>query len=112
MDVRDCQQLCMQDAPCGVSENDVTFAYGMSKMTLVNEIQNYKTYQQMQPIELWEFLARIAVAKFKSSSEDMQSQPLATKIEFVFDDIFPFFELTRSEVNVEIEEASESDDDY
>ena len=61
----------MQDAPCGVSENDVTFAYGMSKMTLVNEIQNYKTYQQMQPIELWEFLARIAVAKFKSSSEDM-----------------------------------------
>ena len=38
MDLKDCQQLCMHDTQCGISENDVVFAYGMSKMTLVSEI--------------------------------------------------------------------------
>ena len=38
MDQRDCINLIMADAPCGVSEKDVCFAFGMCKMTIVQDI--------------------------------------------------------------------------
>lgn len=37
---------------------------------------------------------------------------LAQKIEDLLDDIFVHFGLTRNEVNIEIENISESDEDY
>ena len=42
----------------------------------------------------------------------MASQPLAQKVEFILDDLMAGFNLTRQEVNIEVEEFSESDEDY
>jgi len=58
-----------------------------------------------------EFIGRLAFLKFKNSS-DMASLSLAQKIEYLLDDLMAAFSLTRNDVNIEIEEFSESDDDY
>jgi len=42
----------------------------------------------------------------------MASLSLAQKIEYLLDDLMAAFSLTRNDVNIEIEEFSESDDDY
>ena len=42
----------------------------------------------------------------------MASEPLANKIETVLDEILSPFNLTRADVDVQVEEFSESDDDY
>ena len=42
----------------------------------------------------------------------MASESLATKIETVLDEMLPPFNLTRADVDVQVEEFSESDDDY
>ena len=42
----------------------------------------------------------------------MAQMPLVNKVEFILDDIMQGYGYTRNEVNIEIEEFSESDDDY
>ena len=105
------QQLCMSIAPCGVSEMDVKFAFGMCKMTVVSEANAFKEYNRIQFVEFLEFIGRLAYIRFKDSSE-MGSLPLATKIEYILDDIFAGYGMTRREVVDIVEEFSESDDDY
>ena len=66
----------------------------------------------MQFVEFLEFIGRLAHIRFKNSSQEMAAQPLTTKVELILDDLFQGFGLTRNDVNIEIEEFSESDDDY
>ena len=77
-------------------------------MTCVVETREYKSYNQIQFVEFLEFIGRLAHAKFKHSG-DMN---LATKIEYILDDLFAGYGLTRKEVEIAVEEISESDDDY
>lgn len=107
----DMHHLCMQIAPCGVSEMDVKFAFGMCKMTVVSEAASYKDYNRIQFVEFLEFIGRLAYVRFKDSSE-MSSLPLATKVEYILDDIFAGYGMTRKDVENVVEEFSESDDDY
>jgi len=102
----------MRIAPCGVSEMDVKMAFGMSKMTVINEGKNYQDYNKLQFVEFLEFIGRLAHGRFKNASQDLQQQPLATKIEQILDDLLYGYGLTRKEVEIAIEEFSESDDDY
>ena len=37
MDMKDCQFFCLEKCKLGINEKDVTFCYGMSKMSVVNE---------------------------------------------------------------------------
>jgi hypothetical protein len=37
LEINDLIQLCLQTSPCGVSEMDVRFCFGMCKMTIVME---------------------------------------------------------------------------
>jgi hypothetical protein len=62
-------------------------------------------------VEFLEFIGRVAYFKFKSSP-DIAGQSLAQKIEYILDDLMPPFGLVRNEVNILIEDNSESDDDY
>jgi len=55
-------------------------------------------------------IGRIADLKFQGSEgEDMA---LHYKIEYILDDVFAFFGLTRKSAQVEVEEETESDSDY
>ena len=69
MDLRDCHDLCIRednDKSMNVREPDVTFAYGMCKMTVVAEISNFSnTYSKLEFVEFLEFVARIATARFR-----------------------------------------------
>jgi hypothetical protein len=111
-EINDMLQLCLSISPCGVSEMDVRFCFGMCKMTIVIESTGYKEYTKLQFVEFLEFVGRLAYSKFKHSSSDMASMSLASKIEYLLDDLLTGFGFTRKEVEIAVEEFSESDDDY
>jgi hypothetical protein len=73
MDLKDCNKLCMEVSPIGCTEKEVGFAYGMSKMTVVNEKANSKQYSNFSLVEFLEFIGRMAMLRFKHSSEEMQA---------------------------------------
>ena len=81
-------------------------------MTVLNEERQWKTYHSLQMVEFLEFIGRLAHFKFKGSSPEMANAPLVQKVEFFMDDLMQAFGLTRQDVNIEVEEFSESDDDY
>lgn len=108
---QDIIQLFTRDADVGLGEVDLLYAFGMSKMAVTNEVQNYKQYSVMQMPEFLEFIGRMSDVKFRSIPS-MASNPLAWKIDQVLDEIMPQFGLTKNDVNVVAEENSESDDDY
>ena len=85
----------------------------MSKMTVISELNQYTAYMKLEFVEFLEFIARIATAKYRhATDEGAASMTLASKLEDVLDDILRNYGLTRTEVVVELEEISESDDDY
>ena len=77
-------------------------------MTLLIRYNNIVTKKRI--IEFIEFIGRIADLKFKGTSEE--TTPLNEKIEIILDDMLPAFNLTRKDVDIKVEEHSESDDDY
>ena len=54
-----------------ISEMDVLFAFGMSKMAVTNEVLDTKRYTVMQFPEFNEFIGRLAEAKFKGEPESL-----------------------------------------
>ena len=93
---------------------DVTYCYGLSKMTVANENDEKEAdkYIQMKPVEFYEMIGRIAHYKFKGS--ELDDLPLAEKIEFVLDDLFSAVKgLKRKPVVIQEEfEETASDSDY
>ena len=72
MDLKDCLAFCIkedEDRSLGVTEQDITYAYGMSKMTVVAEVPQYAAYMKMEFVEFLEFIGRIASAKYRHSPE-------------------------------------------
>ena len=64
------------DRSMNLREPDVTFAYGMCKMTLV-EMNNFSTsHTKLEIVEFLEFIARIATARFRkvASTNDVTSE--------------------------------------
>lgn len=84
----------------------------MSKMTVIVENANIKEYNRFQFVEFLEFIGRIAHSKFKHSGGESASLPLATKIEYLLEDLFAGYGMQRKDVEIAVEEFSESDDDY
>ena len=67
-----------------MSEKEVRFCFGMSKMTVKDEIGNLAEYDKLRFPEFLEFIGRIAHGKFY---ED-RYLPLAPKIKRVLFSIF------------------------
>ncbi len=61
--------------------------------------------------EFLELIGRVAEFKYKNVPE-LAANPLVWKIDSLLDEMMPSFGLKKNEVNVEVEENSESDDDY
>ena len=79
----------------------------MSKMTVVREDKNFHKYDEMNVVEFLEFIARIADKRF--SSPDLT---LLEKLELMLDRILAVVGWGRNVVNSQVEEESESDDEY
>jgi len=77
-------------------------------MTVLNEERDGSKYLKLVFVEFLEFIGRMANVKYKS----MQDDALSVKIEYLLDDLLAHFNLTRNDVNVQVEEISESDNDY
>jgi len=80
----------------------------MSKMTIYNETTSIENYTKLRFVEFLEFLGRLAFLKYKLEKD----WSFKEKCEALFDDIFFAFSLERNEVTVDIQEVSESDNDY
>ena len=85
-----------------MTEKDCAYFFGMSKMTVVNENEDLKKYDYVVFVEFIEMIARAAEYKFKGT--ELESLSLATKIEYLLDEMLPCFKLTRKDVNIEVEE--------
>jgi len=108
MDLKACLQFVQVDCNLSMSEKDVTFCYGMSKMTVYDELNHNDNYFKLKFVEFLEFIARLAHLKYRA----MADIPLVEKLEMILDDIFFAFGLERNEVITEVVEVSESDNDY
>eukprot|EP00347_Sterkiella_histriomuscorum_P008584 403344534 len=74
-----------------LSYKDSTFAYGMSKMTVKNEMEKgANPYKKLLFVEFLEFIGRSAALKYRRSSE-----PLYLKIEKILDLILPVVGMSR-----------------
>ena len=91
-----------------VSENLIKWCFGMSKMTVINEMTQQTKYTKMEFVEFLEFIGRLAHMKYKNDID----LNLVQKMEIVLDEVFAGFGLERKEVIEVIEEHSESDPDY
>ena len=106
-----------QDVPdIGLGASQIQYCFGMSKMTVIYERDKKASpmYTEIDFIEFLEFIGRIAQMKFQGS--ELQDQiDLATKIEYIIDDLFQSLELTRNEreeEDVASEEDGEENEDY
>ena len=107
MTLQDAVNLMTKDSKAQLSIKEATFAYGMSKMTVKNEMEKgFNPYKRMAFVEFLEYIGRCAALKFKRSSE-----LLYLKIEKLLDDILPVVGMTRKEVvrKVEIPEIESED---
>ena len=99
----------------GVGPSQIQYAFGMCKMTQANERDKKMSpsYTELEHVEFLEMIGRIAHTRFQGS--ELQDQiDLASKIEYVLDDLFPLIQMERSER--EEEDGFDSDtnlsDDY
>ena len=76
-------------------------------MTVVREDKNFHKYDEMNVVEFLEFIARIADKRF--SSPDLT---LLEKLELMLDRILAVVGWGRNVVSSQVEEESESDDEY
>ena len=60
--------LISKDSGLNISETDIKYCYGMSKMTIVDEKQNFKTYFKVQLAEFMEFLVRLAYSRYMGTT--------------------------------------------
>ena len=95
-DLDDAQKLVLNLQGLGASQ--AQFCFGMCKMTMVMERDKKASpgYLELDFVEFLEFIGRLAHAKFLGSELE-DNVDLATKIEYVMDDLFALHDLTRSE---------------
>ncbi|CDW89852.1 UNKNOWN [Stylonychia lemnae] len=109
MSMQDGLNLMMRDTAVGLIEKDAIFCYGMCKMTCINEaVDSSKHYKILQFVELLEYICRVADYKFRNN-DDMN---LVQKIEIVLEDVLALVDVKRKDVNIKVDDESESDDDY
>jgi len=69
--------------PC-FKNDEIQYAWGMSKMTIINEKKNYIQYNSLVLVEFLEFLGRIAESRFPSDS-----LPLEIKLDMLLKILLP-----------------------
>ena len=74
-------------------DKEVKFCFGMSKMTVKDEVKNVEEYERLRFVEFLEFLGRAAHTKYVSEPD----LPFEDRLNLLLDDIFPVFGLKRKD---------------
>ena len=93
-------KLLTKDSDVLMGEKEVIYCIGMSKMTVVRESEKPKQYDHVQLPEFCEMIGRLADTRYKNQAQLI----LATKIEFLLDELFAVINYKRKEVSTEVEE--------
>lgn len=75
-----------------MQDREVRACYGMSKSTVIDEINNNAEYDKLRLPEFLEFLGRIAHAKFSSVKTD-EPFKIETALEHVLKEVFDVYGL-------------------
>ena len=99
MTLTDAVNLVTKDSNVQMTFKDATLSYGMSKMTVKNEMEKaFNPYKRLAFVEFLEFLGRVAYEKYKTLS-----LPLYQKIEKVLDDVLMVVNVARKEMQRKVE---------
>ena len=90
----------MKDSDVLIGEKEAVYCYGMSKMTIENELKLSKKYDKVELSELCEMICRVADSKFK----DQDKLEFTQKIELLLDELFVVTNYKRKDVNMVQEE--------
>jgi hypothetical protein len=104
--MKDAIHMLTVEVDIGVTQMELVQCWGFSKMTVKNEVNEFKKYNDMKLVEFLEFLARISESTFPGET------PLEEKIEKLLDCIFPLVGFERRLVSTELEVESQSDEEY
>ena len=104
--------MILSDAKLLLTKAQIKAAYVLSKMTVVEELSNEATitYNKLIYVEFLEFLGRIAELYFAGS--EMEDLALWKKLEYLLDELLPIVGAKRIKQHSEVEEYSDSDEDY
>lgn len=89
-----------------ITEKAIRFCFGMSKMTVKDEVANHDEYEKLKLTEYLEFIGRVAHVKFI----DYEELELHRKIEMILDELFPVFSMKRKEVEEEQDDENTSEE--
>ncbi len=89
----------------------MSYCYGMSKMCITDEtnVKGLDRWDKLMFPEFLEFLARIAVMKFKDNPDEMS---FVDKVKNMLDSCLSVVCADRLETEINEEAISESEDDY
>jgi len=88
--------LVSRDSDIELNEKEARFCFGMSKMTVKDEVKNHDEYDKLKFAEFLEFLGRVSYVKYINE----HTLPLNIKLERILDSIFKVYGLKRRPVPV------------
>jgi hypothetical protein len=91
--IRNCVELC-RIPDINLSEKEAKFCFGMSKMTVKDEVKNHAEYDKLKIVEFLEFVGRVAATKYFADTES----PLNEKIEKILDPMLKCYGFKRNAV--------------
>ena len=89
-----------------VTDKNAKFCFGMSKMTVKDEVPQHHDYNRLKLVEFLEMIGRVAYHKFIDDND----VELSEKIERVLDSIFAVYNFKRIEVEGMIDNDETSDE--
>ena len=62
--LRNCVELVSRGSEIDLSEKEAKFCFGMSKMTVKDEVKNHAEYDKLKFVEFIEFIGRVAHTRY------------------------------------------------
>ena len=69
MTLDDAIDLFFKRSDCGMNYKDITYCFGMSKMSVANENDEGQRYKRLQLVEFLEMICRVADLKYNSNRD-------------------------------------------
>lgn len=111
LSIKSCSDWLIEKAGLPITEADLLYYFGMSKMTIPEETKAGKQYEMIYFVEFLEMIVRASLEQ-KMVPDDIDELPIFERLKDYLDKLFSPFGLQRQEVNIVMEAVSESDDDY
>lgn len=86
--------MSVETPALGLSAKDVAFCFGMSKMTVRDEVGSQPEYEKLRFVEFLEFVARVADLAYKHDP----TLDLGGKVQRTLDEVFPAYGHRRRDV--------------